>query len=235
MNNNIDIRLIYEWNTRRAKLDFAVKEVEHQLASVKKRLKSLRQDLIIYSAFLAIPLIIYLLLGRIINLIGVSSASSHALLFTILLAVHKIVLCVYVIFLPFNICHFIRTIILVNQNKESDSSNFTLPPLAGTLKSNHQAIPEEASYRSEYNKLMYVLTRYYMNQDIMDELYRQINSDSCTLTLADLKLELNKLPFYEDIRPANTFPKTLEKQDRSVGTLLGFIISMAGLLWVLLL
>ena len=42
------MRLIYEWNTKRSKLEFAIKECEFQLANARKRLDELENDFKFY-------------------------------------------------------------------------------------------------------------------------------------------------------------------------------------------
>lgn len=234
MENNTDIRLIYEWNEKRAKLDFAIKEIEHQLASAKKRLKGLQQDFIVYVVFIVVPLVLYMTLDWMIQLFSPDARSQHAILYLFLTGLSLIILCIYVIFLPFNIYHLIRTIILLKQNKESSSHEFAPPPLAGSTPHNSLPNQEEPTYRSEYNKLIFVLTRYYLNQDIMDDLLKKINSVPCTITLLELKIELSNLPFYEDIRPANSYPKAAEKQARNIGTVIAFILAFFILFRILI-
>lgn len=61
----------------------------------------------------------------------------------------------------------------------------------------------EPSYRAEQKKLITVLTRYYLNKDVIGQIRRQIaESDCCTMTSAELYYQLDSLPFYEEVGPA---------------------------------
>lgn len=62
MDNGLNARLLYEWNTEKAHLDFTITKAELQLVNVNKRLQRLRQDLLIYSGMLVLPLLLIFLL-----------------------------------------------------------------------------------------------------------------------------------------------------------------------------
>ncbi len=197
--NEIDMRLIYEWNARRAKLDFAVAEAEHQLASVNKRLKSLWYDFAIYLAMCTVPWLLYRLLLMIPYI--------PAIWYVLLVIFRYVLLCVYVILLPFNLYYLAKTIALLKINNPKEPQ-FTPPMPEGSLRDTQPQ--REPNYRCEQQKLIFILSRYYLNQDIMDQMLRKIKSGTSSINLADMKLELDKLPFYESVRPADA--------DASVGT-----------------
>lgn len=194
MDDSMRSRLLYEWNTRRTKLDYAIAQMERQLASVNKRLDSLKHDFALYVGMLTIPVILYILIALVTNVLSPLSGFVFLVAFVIS---RDVLLCVYIIFLPFNIYYLIRTMQIIKRNEES-SENIEEPPREGTSKDESK----ESTYRSEQQKLVFILSRYYLYQDAMNQLKRELDAVDCTMTLAELKQRLNQYPFYEEVRPA---------------------------------
>lgn len=195
MTSDNNIRLLYELNGRDAQLDFAIQQVERQLASVNRKLKSLWHDLAFYVAMLILPVLIIQLCN---NLYTVSLVLPFLVLFQSGLRG------VYLIFLPFVIYHLGQTVYLLKINREN-TEEYPEPPRAGTLRGERPN--REPTYRIEQKKLIYILSRYYLNKDTMNQIRRRIteSEDSDTMTMMELKYQLNNLPFYEDVRPADPF------------------------------
>ena len=72
----------------------------------------------------------------------------------------------------------------------------------------------EKSYRSEQKKLIYVLTSYYASQDKLKQLRKQVESNPESFTLAELKYQLDQIPFYEQVRPANPNLKNDDEKEK---------------------
>lgn len=195
MDDSTKSRLLYEWSTRRTKLDFAIAQMERQLASVNKRLDSLKHDLALYAGMLTIPLILYMLIVLVTNILHPLSGFLFLVVFVIF---RDVLLCGYIIFLPFNIYYLIRTMQTIKRNEEP-SENIEEPPREGTSKDDPKP---ESTYRSEQQKLVFILSRYYLYQDAMNQLKRELDANDCTMTLAELKQRMNQFPFYEEVRPA---------------------------------
>lgn len=195
--------LLYEINMYRRKLDLSITAAEHQLASVKHRLTNLTHDLYTYIAFLVVPMI----LVAICNIFA--ETPSRTIAYVVFASIKLVILFIYIITLPINMRNLIKTVILIWLNKESDEP-VILPPLEGTCKGS--AILKEETYRSEHDKLVRVLSYYYLNQDKLEKLYQKVNSHSCNMTMVELEYELSQLPIYEDIQPANPFTGTMGEQ-----------------------
>lgn len=189
MNSNNNIQLLYELNAKEAQLDFAIRQAERQLAGVNKKLQMLWYDLVISVAMAILPGLIYLLLSR-----------SR---FPLAVAFCTVFKGVYLMILPLMIYQLARAARLLRLNRE-DAAEYTEPLPAGTLRD--QQPEREPSYRAEQKKLISILTRYYLNKDVIGQIRRQITeSDSGTMTSAELYYRLNSLPFYEEVRPAREF------------------------------
>ena len=193
MDDSTRSRLLYEWNTRRTKLDFAIAQMERQLASVNKRLDSLKHDLALYAGLVIVPPLLYLALSLVTNVLHPLSGFLFLVVFVIF---RDVLLCGYLIFLPFNIYYLLRTAQTMKRNEEP-SENIAEPPREGTGEPQ-----SESTYRSEQQKLVFILSRYYLYQDIMNQLKRRLDADDCAMTLAELHQEMSRLPFYEEVRPA---------------------------------
>lgn len=219
MDDAMRSRLLYEWNTRRTKLDYAIAQMERQLASVNKRLDSLKHDFALYVGMLTIPVILYILIALVTNILSPLSGFVFLVVFVIF---RDVLLCVYIIFLPFNIYYLIRTMQTIKGNEES-SENMADPPREGTSKDDPKP---EGTYRSEQQKLVFILSRYYLYQDALNQLKRELEAADCTMTLAGLKQRLNQFPFYEEVRPAAP-AKDMSARTQWFFTLLVFSVLVA--------
>ena len=217
--------LLNKINMCRLKFDAEIKAAEYQLASVKRRLTGLTHDLYIYLALLGVPAILYF----ICNIF--SSVPSRSLTYIVFASAKVVISFVYVIMLPSIIYNLTKTITLLWINRETDELA-TLPPLEGTRKGG--SAPQEVSYRSEHDKLLLVLSRYYLNQDKLNELHQKVNSPSCDMTLVELEYELTQFPVYEDIQPASPFTGAMGEQVKRKTKIITFAILLLILLGVLI-
>lgn len=189
--NNEKIRMLYELNAKYAQLDYVTQGAERQLASVNKRLNGLWHDLAVYAGMLIVPPLIFLLLNN----------NTASLLLALVMLFRNIMVCIYVFSLPFTVYHLIKATVVLTLNSEQ-KTEFSQPLQAGALRG---AKPErERTFRTEQKKLVYVLSRYYLYKDQLDQIRKELESDSCTLTLPELKTQMMKLSFFEDIRPADS-------------------------------
>ncbi len=210
-------RLLYECGTMRAKLNYEIEAAERQLASVSKRLVGLKHDLYIYIGFILLPLV---LLGILSGL----GALSGILLEPFINIMYTIMLFLFIFGLPFNIYHLIKTCMLIRINRENPDVLVALPPKEGTYKNGK--IPAESNYQTEYQKLIAVLTKYYLHVEKLDKLEKEIHAKDCTMTMYELKLEFMKMTFYEDIRPADIFSSTMAGNAKKI-TWIIFIVMIA--------
>lgn len=216
--------LLNKINMCRLKFDAEIKAAEYQLASVKRRLTGLTHDLYIYLALLGVPAILYFICNTF------SSVPSRSLTYIVFASAKVVISFVYVIMLPSIIYNLTKTITLLWINRETDELA-TLPPLEGTRKGG--SAPQEVSYRSEHDKLLLVLSRYYLNQDKLNELHQKVNSPSCDMTLVELEYELTQLPVYEDIQPASPFTGAMGEQVKRKTKIITFTILLLILMGVL--
>lgn len=190
-------QLLYEVNMYRRKVDLEITAAEKQLATAERRLKSLKHDLYVYVGFLTVPLLLCWIFT------GISTLFFSPIVYIIFEVAKFIALCIFVILFFPSIYNLTKTIILLRINRETDEPA-QLPPVESTQKGGKA--PQEESYRLERDKLLLVLSRYYIYQDKLEQLHQKINSSTCNMTLAELTAELKQMPIFEDIQPAN--PRT---------------------------
>lgn len=189
MNSNNNIQLLYELNAKEAQLDFAIRQAEQQLAGVNKKLQMLWYDLVISVVVAVLPWFVYLLFSR-----------SR---FPLMMAFCTVFKGVYLMALPLMIYQMAKAASLLRLNRE-DAVDYTEPTKLGTLRDGQP--DREPSYRAEQKKLICILTRYYLNKETIGQIRREIiESDSGTMTSAELYYRLSSMPFYEEVRPAQEF------------------------------
>lgn len=193
---NHNFQLLYEWNAKYDKLNFAIREAEFQLESVNKRLRMLWYDLAAYAGMIVIPWLL-------IQLLLLLPYDPTAIVLILLMGFRTILTFVYVFSLPFTVAYLIKSIGLLVLNSESRAEKDFIQPIPQGVRRGAK-LEHERTYRIEQKKLVYVLSRYYLSRDAMDELRQQLDSENCTITLEELKDRLKQYPLYEEILPANS-------------------------------
>lgn len=217
-------QVLYELSMHRRKIELEIAAVEQQLDSVEKRMTGLRHDLFVYLGFLSVPAI----LAGIISIL--SSVLYTPVIFLFFDIVNFVVLCVYVIIFPASVYNFVKTILLLCMNRESDEP-VSLPPIESAFKGRQV---EEESYRIERDKLQLVLSRYYTYKDKLDQLYQKVSTTSENMNMVWLKKELKKYPIYVDIVPASPFTGTMGEQVKRKTRMIVLAIVLAVAISVLI-
>ena len=226
MDNETKTRLLYELNTKHNKLDFAIQEAELQLNSVNKRLRTLWHDLAAYVSMIIIPWLFLQLL----SLIPDSAASFISI---VLRGSHGIIMMLYSFSLPILVYYLMKSVLMLILNSESRAdSEFSPPTPQGSRRG--AKIEHEKTFRIEQKKLVYVLSRYYLSRDALDELHKELDSEDCTITLEELTACLKQYPLYDDIRPADA--NILWKQWKKNGLVIMLFALIIGILvvWALI-
>lgn len=220
MDDEVKASLLYEWRTANARLDFAITEAESQLISVNKRLQELWKNLVIYAGIVVLPVVLWFFLRS----VGAWLLREDTLVFgnafgyVLLEGISALLLAVYAITLPIWIFHLIKSIFLLVINREdSEQTKNLLPPEARKV---HREQEREATYRIEQQKLINVLSRYYLYRDNMKQLREKIEADSISLT--DLKQELKQITYYATIHPANEFASPMIRKSKNVAFIIMF-------------
>ncbi|MDE6529325.1 MAG: hypothetical protein K2K96_00965 [Lachnospiraceae bacterium] len=95
----------------------------------------------------------------------------------------------------------------------------------------YRELPEpEESYAVEETKLVRILSIYYDYRKQMEQLQEKLIADELTLTVDELKEELEKLVYYEEIIPMNPHSKKAGKKVKFYMVILCILIWGANLL-----
>lgn len=230
MDDGTSASLLYEWNKEMGRLDYAITGAESQLVSVNKRLKGLWQDLALYAGILVVPVIFWFVLLHIGTWLLRTDALvfSNTFVYVLLEGTRAFLMCVYILSFPVLVYNLLKTMALLWLNKENPQQiEGLLPPEKGKL---HKEPDREPTYRIEQQKLIHVLSRYYLYRDNMKELRRKIDAGS--ISLDSLKQEMERFTYYETIRPANEFGSAMTRQARQgVFIILFGIVVLFLLLW----
>ncbi len=193
-NSQPNMQLLYEVNMYRRKVDLEITAAEKQLASVEGRLVRLKHDLYVYLGFIIVPLLLCGIFDILITLFF------NPIIYIVFTIASFISVSAFVVLLIPSTYNLIKTIILLSINRETDEPA-VLPPAESSLRGGKA--PQEESYRSESDKLVLVLGRYYVYREKLERLHQKINSESCNMTLVELSEELRQMPIFEDIQPAS--------------------------------
>lgn len=205
----------YEWDTKRACLDFEIGKAESQLRSLENRLKLLQLDVIISALFVAIPYCL-LLLTRILSVL-----SAHFILAIILGCAYDFILVVYIILLPFTLYQLIKCSLLLYYNKR-EKVTWQKPALRSDFL--HRNTSREESYSTERHKLNWILTKYYTYRHEMDQMKRDMENKASELDYTEDMEKLEHMVYYEEIRPASPFVGTLVTRTRIITGLMLVVI-----------
>ncbi|MCH5274240.1 MAG: hypothetical protein J1E65_00270 [Lachnospiraceae bacterium] len=219
-------RLLYEWNTKYNKLDFAITEAEFQLASVNKRLRMLWYDLAAYIGMIIVPWLICQLLSLI-------PENATSFISVILSGMSGIIMMLFSFSLPILVYYLMKSVLMLILNSESKAESEFSPPKLQGLRHGAKIEPEK-TYRIEQKKLVYVLSRYYLSRDALNELYKELDSDACTITLEELNDIFKQYPLYEDIRPASATVLWKKWRKNGLVIMVFAIIIGALIIWALM-
>lgn len=194
------LRLLHELSSKSEQLDFAVRQAELQLKNVNKKMDDLQYEFKLFSILFAIEIFI----GGLLTLLtsdGIAPVNaSVAVMFVTLKSLSLLYQNFVMRFVtPLTFALAVTSLSQIMENRDREIS-FDPPPLEGEL--NGESPERERNYRTEQKKLLYILTRYYISQDTIAQLRQQIEQEPESITLAELKLKLERIPIYEPIRPA---------------------------------
>ncbi|MCM1325403.1 MAG: hypothetical protein NC094_02135 [Bacteroidales bacterium] len=230
MEEGTNASLLYVWNQEKWHLDYAITEAESQLVSVNRRLHGLWQDLALYAGILVVPVIFW----KLLQYVGMwllrtrTYIVSNTFVYVLLQGAGTVLICVYILSFPVLAYSLLKTIALLWLNKENpQQTGGLLPPEKGKI---HKELDKEPTYRIEQQKLVHVLSRYYLYRDNMEELRKKVDAGS--ISLDSLKKEMEGFIYYETIHPASEFGSSMTRKARQTVFIFLFgIMALLLLLW----
>lgn len=196
-----DVQVTYELKNYRKKLYFEIDRLNVQLDFAEKKLLHARLDVYVCLALVLIPPCAATVLDYLHN--------NHPL-FKLLSLLSYLIWLLWTALLPFTSYALIKSMLIKKKNTDSPEFAWQKPaPRRVPPKSNVEAEP---NYLSEQKKLIYVLGRYYLYQELVAQLLNRAAAEDDALTLEDARAELQAMPFYEDVKPPNPFKGTMENK-----------------------
>ncbi len=190
--------LDYIWKTEKQHLEYEISKLEGQLRNCRFRFGLLKREMTVCILLVVIPGIVALLIPNLpVN-------SGFIILDKLLSAATEtaglVAQTFYIVLLPFLIYFMVRSIIKYRVNLKEQQGDAELVVLD---KFNREPPEPEESYAAEETKLVRILSIYYEYRTQMERLQEKLISDELTLTADELKKELEKLVYYEEITPMN--------------------------------
>ncbi len=212
--------LDYIWKTEKQHLEYEISKLEGQLRNCRFRFGLLKREMTVCILLVVIPGIVALLIPNLpVN-------SGFIILDKLLSAATEtaglVAQTFYIVLLPFLIYFMVRSIIKYRVNLKEQQGDAELVVLD---KFNREPPEPEESYAAEETKLVRILSIYYEYRTQMERLQEKLISDELTLTADELKKELEKLVYYEEITPMNPHSK---KAGRKVKI---YMVILCVLIW----
>lgn len=211
-----NVQILYELKNYQHKLNFEINKLRLQLTFAERKLERTRSDVYICLAMIAVPFCVEAALNYL--------RTCWPARFMMLAPLCFLIKLLWVVTLPFTSFALIKSILIKKKNK--DTPNFVwqkpdvrrIPP-----KSTQEA---ETTYLAEQKKLAWVLGKYFLYQEHLQQLLQQAQEADESLTLENIRAELKSMPFYEEIKPTNPFKGNLLKKTLAAS----FIMSVAGIM-----
>ncbi len=207
------------WKAEKQHLDLEISKAEGQLRNCRFRTGLLKREMIVCGGLIVLPLVI------IIVEIFFTTYSSGSVVGNMMAAV-KMTMGLflqgfYICLFPFLLFFFIKALVIWMINKYHTTDNKPLEeydPYRGELPK------EEISYAIEEEKLLRMLSIYYMYRDQMAQMKCDLAGDHLTLTPEELRTELDKLVYFEEVVPANPFKREMRVRTVMITAIVSVIV-----------
>lgn len=218
--------LDYIWKAEKENLEFEISKSEGQLRNCRFRMGLLKREMIVCISLVVVPGVVALMIPN----LPVNSGFRilDHLLDAATATVGLVAQTFYLVLLPFLIYFMARSIIKYRLNSKEQQGDAELAVLDRFRREPPE--PEE-SYATEETKLIKILSIYYEYRKQMEQLREKLISGELTLTADELKQELDKLVYYEEIMPMNPHSQMAAKKVKRQIILLCLLIGIVFLLW----
>lgn len=211
-----DIQVTYELKNYRKKLNFEIDKLRLQLTLAERKLERTRSDVYVCLVMIAVPFCVEAVLNYL--------RTCWPARFMMLAPLCFLIKLLWVVTLPFTSFVLIKSILIKKKNKDSPYFVWQKPDVRRIPpKSTQEA---ETTYLAEQKKLTWVLGKYFLYQEHLQQLLQQAQEADESLTLENVRAELKSMPFYEEIKPTNPFKGNFLKKTIASS----FIMFVAGII-----
>lgn len=192
-------QIMYELKNYQEKLNFEIDKLSLQLTLAERKLERTRSDVYICLAMVAVPFCAEAALNYL--------RTCWPARFIMLAPLSFLLRLLWIVTMPFTSFALMKSIVIKKKNKDTPDFVWQKPDVRRIPpKSTQEA---ETSYLAEQKKLAWVLGKYFLYQEHLQQLLKQAEEADESLTLETARAELKAMPFYEEIKPANPFKKDM--------------------------
>lgn len=192
-------QITYELKNYQQKLNFEIDKLKLQLVLAERKLERTGSDVYACLAMVAVPICAEAAL----NFLRTCWPS----LFMMLALPCFLLKLLWIVTMPFTSFALMKSILIKKKNKDTPDFVWQKPDVRRIPP---KSTPEaETTYLAEQKKLTWVLGKYFLYQEHLQQLLQQAGEADGSLTLETARAELKAMPFYEEIKPANPFKKDL--------------------------
>lgn len=219
--------LDYIWKAEKQHLDYEIAKLEGQLRNCRFRLGLLKREMIVCISLVVVPGIFLLL----IPILPVNSGFEilDRLLGVMLEVAGLVMQTFYIVLLPFLLYYMVKSITKYCRNLKDRN---TYQELTVQDRFNREPPEPEESYAAEETKLIRILSIYYDYRTRLEQMQEKLIEGELTLTADELKEELEKLVYYEEITPLDPHSQKGGKNARA-DIVIFFIFIWSVILFVL--
>lgn len=192
------------WKAEKQHLELEISKAEGQLRNCRFRTGLLIREMIVCGGLIVVPLVMIVVdaffplysSGSVVGNMLTASRQTLELVFQ----------CFYMCLFPFLVFFFVKALVIWMINKYNPTDN---KPLEEYDPYRKELPKEEISYAIEEEKLLRMLSIYYMYRDRMVQMKNDLAGDQLTLTPEELRTELDKLVYFEEVVPAEPFKREM--------------------------
>lgn len=214
------------WKAEKQHLELEISKAEGQLRNCRFRTGLLIREMIVCGGLIVMPLVL-IIVEMFFTTYSSGSVVGNmmaAVKLTMGLFLQGIYLCLF----PFLLFFFIKALLIWMINKYHPTDNNPLEEYDPYRK---ELPKEEISYAIEEEKLLRMLSIYYMYRDQLVQMKCDLAGDQLTLTPEELRTELDKLVYFEEIVPANPFKREVRVKTLMITAIVSVIVIICITNW----
>ncbi len=214
------------WKAEKEHLDLEISKAEGQLRNCRFRIGLLKREMIICGGLIVAPLVL-IIVETILptyssgSVVGNTMAAAKM---TMGLFLQGSYICLF----PFLVFFFIKAFVIWMISKYHPTDN---KPLEEYDPYRKELPKEEISYAIEEEKLLRMLSVYYMYRDQMAQMKCDLAGDQLTMTPEELRTELDKLVYFEEVVPANPFKREMRVRTMMITAIVSVIVTICIIYW----
>lgn len=214
----------FVWKAEKEHLELEISKAEGQLRNCRFRTGLVIREMIVCGSLVVIPIIL-IIVGALFPLYSSGSVAGN-MIAAGRMTLELVFQCLYICLFPFLVFFFIKSLAIWMINKYNPIDKKPLEEYDPYRKEFPKA---EISYAIEEEKLLRMLSIYYMYRERLIQLKCDLASDQIALTPEELRTELDKLVYYEEIVPANPFKREMEVRTIMITA----IVSVIGIIIII--